>query len=116
MNIEKKINEINNELSVNYSIDNAYSKYIGHIKFEDLFTISNIYISAMRCASGFRNRHDTQNFLKSPWLNSYKLYKRIINGTFKPRYYKSRFIMERGKVREIKPPVFESKVVQKLFF
>lgn len=114
MNIEKKINEINNELSVNYSIDNAYNKYIGHIKFEDLFTISNIYISAMRCASGFRNRHDTQNFLKSPWLNSYKLYKKIINGTFKPRYYKSRFIMERGKVREIKPPVFESKVVQKL--
>lgn len=114
MNVDKIINIINGELSTEYSIENAYKKYIGYIKFEDLFTITNLYISAMRCASGFRNRNDTQEFLKSPWLNTYKLYQSVLNGTFKPKYYNSKFIMERGKVREIKPPVFESKVVQKL--
>lgn len=114
MNINKVINEIDEELNSEFLIENSYKDNINKIKFEDLFTITNIYISARRCASGFRNRNDTQKFFEAPWLNSYKLYKSVLNGTFKPRYYKSRFIMERGKVREIKPPVFESKIVQKL--
>lgn len=114
MNVKKIINNIDEELKEEFSIEGAYKSYIGYIKFEDLFTVTNIYISARRCASSFRNRNDTQEFLKAPWLNSYKLYKSILDGSFKPRYYKSKFIMERGKVREIKPPVFESKVVQKL--
>lgn len=114
MNVNKIISEIDRELSTEYDIDNAYQTYIGYIKFEDLFTVTNVYLSAIRCASGFRNRNDTQEFLKAPWLNSYKLYQSILDGTFRPKYYKSKFIMERGKVREIKPPVFESKVIQKI--
>lgn len=114
MNIEKNIEKINNELKEKYLINEAYKRCIKYIKFEDLFTITNIYISAMRCASGFRKRNDTQSFFKAPWLNSYKLCKNILEGTFKPKYYSTKCIMERGKVREIKPPVFESKVVQKL--
>lgn len=114
MNIEKNIKKIDSELKEKYLIDEAYRNYIKYIKFEDLFTTINIYISAMRCASGFRKRNDTQKFLKAPWLNSYKLCKSILEGTFKPKYYRTKCIMERGKVREIKPPVFESKIVQKL--
>lgn len=114
MNVNKIINKIDEELCSEFSIKNAYKNYIGYIKYEDLFSITNLYISAMRCASGFRNRNDTQEFLKAPWFNTYKLYQNILNGNFKPKYYNSKFIMERGKVREIKPPVFESKVVQKL--
>ncbi len=114
MNISKMINEIDKELNEKYKINNSYNFLIGHIKLEDLFTTTNIYISAMRCAAGFRSRNDTQKFLRAPWLNSYKLCSRVLNGTFKPGYYRVKRIMERGKVREIKPPVFESKIIQKL--
>lgn len=114
MNIEKSVKEIDTKLNEKFCMEDSYRKYIRYIKFEDLFTVTNIYISAMRCAAGFRNRNDTQRFISEPWLNSYKLYKDLMSGRFIPKYYQSQFIMERGKVREIKPPVFESKVVQKL--
>ena len=114
MNIKKDINVINAQLKQQYNIDDAYKTYVRYIKFEDLFSLTNIYLSAMKCASGFRNRNDTQTFLKSSWLNSYKLHQDVLNDKFRAKYYRSKFIMERGKVREIKPPVFESKIIQKL--
>ena len=36
-------------------------------------------------------------------------------GKFVPKYYAKRTIIERGKAREIVPPTFECKVVQKVF-
>ena len=114
MDISKIVSEIDKVLNEKYMLNNSYKTFIKYIKLEDLFTTTNTYISAMRCASGFRNRNDTQKFLNSPWLNSFKLCNSVLNGTFKPKYYKTKRIMERGKVREIKPPVFESKIVQKL--
>lgn len=105
---------IEQELEEETKIQQAYARYCGQIRLEDIFTTDTVYIAAQRCACGFRNRSDTQAFLQSVWVNSRDLRQRVLNGTFRPRYYKKRIIMERGKKREIQPPVFECKVVQKV--
>lgn len=43
-----------------------------------------------------------------------KLCQKVLDGKFKPTYYKERKIKERSKERIIKPPTFECKVVQKV--
>lgn len=91
-----------------------YQSLCPYLTLEDLFTTDVVYICAKRCASGFMNKRDTQRFMESPWLNSRNLCKLVLTGKFKPRYYRERTIIERGKERRIKPPTFECKVVQKV--
>lgn len=97
-----------------YGIYAAYEKYCGSLTLEDIFTTDSVYLSAKQCASGFQSRPDTQAFMKAAWKNSQALCERVLNNSFIPGYYPVRMINERGKMRTIKPPYFECKVVQKV--
>lgn len=92
----------------------TYETFCGHLTLEDIFTTDSVYQAAKRCASGFSRKNDTWNFQKNAWCNSLELCKKVLEGKFKPKYYRPREIMERGKKRLIKPPTFECKVVQKV--
>lgn len=95
-------------------VHSAYEKYCGQLTLEDIFTVDAVYMAAHHCASGFMDRPDTMQFMKSPWINSLKLRDRVLSGKFKPAYWPRKTIIERGKPRVIIPPKFECKVVQKL--
>lgn len=91
-----------------------YEAYCAKLTLEDIFTTDSVYLTAKRCALGFSKKNDTWAFQKNAWTSSQKLCEKVLNGSFKPKYYPSRSINERGKVRLIKPPTFECKVVQKV--
>lgn len=105
---------IDEEILTEFGIHNAYEKYCGNLKLEDVFTTDSVYLAAKQCSSGFMHRADTFSFMSSVWLNSRRLCDEVLSGSFKPRYYRTRLITERGKIREIRPPCFECKVVQKV--
>ena len=111
---ERLIRIIDFEIRNESGVKNAYSKYCGLLTIEDLFTTDTVYVSARRCARGFKHKRDTQAFMQSAWENSYILCRKVLEGRFKPGYYKERVINERGKLRVIRPPKFEWKVVQKV--
>jgi len=115
MNIQREIENMDlspdGDTETNLKI---YAKYIRKLKLEDIVTTNSVFMSSMRCACGFRNRRDTQKFLAEHISNCCELKDRVLEGKFRPKYYATKYIKERGKVREIKPPVFESKVIQKL--
>lgn len=92
----------------------AYETYCGHLTLEDIFTVDSVYLAAKRCAAGFGRKSDTWNYQKNAWTNSRKLCRKVLDGKFIPKYYRTREIKERGKLRLIKPPTFECKVVQKV--
>ena len=111
---ERLIDMISIETRNETGIRNAYSDFCGDLTIEDLFTTDTMYVSASRCARGFRHKRDTQAFMKSVWMNSYLLSQKVKAGKFRTAYYSERVINERGKLRVIKPPTFECKVVQKV--
>lgn len=92
----------------------VYEKLCGRLRLEDIFTTDTVYAAAMECSAGFKNKKDTQSFLKNVNVNTYRLCQEVLNGTFKPRYYHTHIINERGKLRVIKPPTFTCKIVQKV--
>ena len=92
----------------------VYEKLCGFLKLEDLFAVDSVYICAARCASGFYHKADTQTFMKRPWESAYNLCKQVLSEKFRPTYYHTHNIIERGKSRTIKPPTFICKVVQKV--
>jgi hypothetical protein len=94
--------------------DDAYARLCGGLSLEDLFCTDSVLVAAKRAGTGFSGKADTQRFMSSSWLNSYVLCQKVLDGRFKPRYYRSRVIVERGKARTIVPPTFECKVVQKV--
>ena len=108
------IEEIDEEVLKETGIHTAYHKVCGCMTLEDLFTTDAVYCAAHKCSLGFKRRKDTQAFMKSAMLSSYLLAEQVKSGKFKPGYYRERVIIERGKQRTIKPPKFESKVVQKV--
>lgn len=91
-----------------------YARFCGYLRLEDLFTTDAVAACASRCASGFMHKRDTQEFMRAQWMNSYLLKEEVLSGRFVPRYYASRYIIERGKERLIRPPTFKCKVVQKV--
>lgn len=93
---------------------NAYEKYCGAITLEDLFTSDHVSICASRCASGFMYKKDTRKFMRNREYNAYLLRRKVLAGSYTPKYYPVKHILERGKTRKIRPPVFECKVVQKV--
>lgn len=114
---EQLIENINIELSKelgNLNIKHYYERLCGRLKLEDIFATDTVVIAATRCSSGFMNKPDTQRFMAGLNANSYLLCQKVLKGTFRPSYYKTREITERGKKRLIKPPTFECKVVQKV--
>lgn len=110
---KKIIDEIDKEIFTETGIRNAYEKYCGKFQMEDLFTTDTIYLSALTAAAGFRSKPDTKVYMDHVWIRSYEMKKMILNNHFKPKYKRKVLIRERGKEREIHPPVFESKVAQK---
>lgn len=105
---------IDAEMLAEYGIHSAFEKYCGQLTLEDIFTTDSVYLAAKECASGFRDRPDTNAFMSGATKHSQDLCERVLNGTFVPRYHHGRLINERGKMRIIKPPTFECKVVQKV--
>ena len=108
------IRDLNHEILEETGIHQAYEKFCGSLKLEDLFTPDSVYVAASRCASGFMHKSDTRKFMSGAYKNSVLLCESVLDGTFVPRYYKAREITERGKKRLIVPPKFECKVVQKV--
>lgn len=112
--INELISMIDMELYTSIRIRFPYQKYCGYLSMEDLYSTNNIYLAARRCAAGFMHKKDTKQFFKSPWINSNELRKDVLSGKFVPKYYPERSIIERGKARQIKPPVFTTKVIGKV--
>lgn len=116
---ERLIEALNAELLAAASppcckIYQAYEKYCGSLRLEELFTTDTVYIAAKRCAAGFMQKNDTWYYQQEPWQNSRLLCQKVLTGRFKPRYYRQKVIIERGKPRTIRPPAYECKVVQKV--
>ena len=111
---EVLIRNVTEELFLDTHVSEAYAKLCGYLPLEWLFTTEHVYAASWWCASGYWNRFDTMQYMKDPWDNSRLLAKSVCNGTFKPRYYKEQTITERGKKRNIRPPHFDCKVVQKV--
>ena len=109
---EKLIDAV--DFAANNWCHNAYEKYCGGITLEDLFTADHVSICASRCASGFMYKKDTRKFMRNREYNAYLLSKKVLAGNYAPKYYPVKCILERGKTRKIRPPVFECKVVQKV--
>ena len=105
---------IDDEILYEKGIHSAYEKYCGNLTLEDIFTTDSVYLAAKQCASGFQSRGDTQAFMRGAWLHSKDLCERVLAGKFVPKYYPVKIINERGKMRTIRPPHFECKVVQKV--
>lgn len=59
-------------------------------------------------------KNDTRFYVDSCYVNYLLLRDKVLSGKFKPRYYRTRLIKERGKEMVITPPTFETKVVQKV--
>lgn len=112
------IGAIDSDISLSASYGRAfsdgYARLCGYLRLEDIFTPDAIYVAAQRASVGFREKRDTERFMRAPWENSLRLCDSVINGSFVPRYYRPYAICERGKVRTIVPPTFECKVVQKV--
>lgn len=106
--------DIDREFEEDLRLFGAYGKLCGFLTLEMLFTTDSVYCAACRCASGFMGKADTWYFMRDAWENSRGLCGRVLAGKYKPKYYKSRTIRERGKERVIRPPAFECKVVQKV--
>lgn len=111
---ETLITTTDSEIMRELHVPKAWSAYCGNFTLEDLFTTDSVYIAACHASSGFMDKKDTWCFMQSAWTNSYKLCQQVLGGTFRPKYFKERSILERGKPRVIKPPYFECKVVQKV--
>lgn len=92
----------------------SYNKSCGDFTLEDLFTVESVVLAARRCAAGFRRKKDTNIFMQSCYASSLVLRDKVLSKRFKPKYYRTRVIKERGKERVITPPTFETKVVQKV--
>ena len=78
-----------------------------------MFTPDVISLASGVCSVDFINRRDTITFLSARWANCQRLSDKVLSGEFEPRYSKEIIISERGKRRLIRPPSFESKIVQK---
>lgn len=113
-NQTRLIASVDAEIMKEIRLFSAWEKLCGFFTLEDIFTEDSVFCAACRCASGFMRKNDTFFFMRNVWLNSQKLCKKVLGGKFKPSYYETREIMERGKKRVIKPPTFECKVVQKV--
>lgn len=111
---DKIIKETENLLAEEIGAFIPYGKLCGELKLEEVFTTTTVFLAAHHCACGFRGRMDTFSFMQAPWVHSRELCLQVLEGTFRPRYYKEKAIVERGKKRTIKPPVFTCKVVQKV--
>lgn len=108
------VRAIDDEIFEETGIRYAYERYIKYVHFDDLFSFTGLYISSHICASGFRRRPDTFFFIHGCARHCMELIERIKTGTFKPRYFPKKQIVEHRKKRNIRPPYFENKTVQKV--
>ncbi len=117
---DRRVSKIRSITSLEYMIneelgkEHLYEKYCGYLTVEQIFTTDSIFLAAKKASSGFMSRPDTVRYMKEAWPNSKKLCDDVLSGKFRPKYYKEIQIIERGKARTIKPPTFETKVVQKV--
>lgn len=111
---KRLIEAIDEDIKDGAGVRNAYEKLCGNFRLEELFTTQSVYIAAKRCTYGFMDRPDTRRFMGRALINSKALCDSVLCGAFKPHYYMIHIITERGKLRIIKPPTFECKVVQKV--
>lgn len=111
---QRIVAEINTEIYEEYGISFSYEKICRKLKLEDLYFLESVVASADIAKNGFQRRQDTFEFTRAKWLNSYIACEQMLNGKFKPRFYKKRTINERGKQRKIRPPHFDCKVIQKI--
>lgn len=108
------VHDVDKEIYEEYGIRFAFEKYARYLSLDSFYTLESIVIAALIAACGFRRRKDTQFFLSGLWYHSWLLNRKFHKGKFKPGFYKKRQINERGKPRDIKPPQFECKVMQKV--
>ena len=91
-----------------------YHKVAGYLKLEEVFTLPTVITFATICSKGFMNKDDTYYFMKDLYGSSLRLMESVLDESFQPKYYREKVISERGKTRTIKPPSFQSKIVQKI--
>ena len=111
---QRLVRDIDKEIYEEYGVRFAFEKYARKLPLKAFYTLESIVISALIAACGFRRRKDTQYFLSGLWYHAWLLNKKFHEGKFKPGFYQKRQINERGKPRDIKPPQFECKTMQKV--
>jgi len=80
-------------------------------KYEDIFSIDNLYKSYISARKGKRNRKVVYEFEKNVWEELQKLHDSLKDGTYKPSVYRTFKIYE-PKERLVVAPHFKDSVVQ----
>ena len=72
------------------------------IRYEDVFTYRNLYNAFAKCRKGVNWKSSTQKYNANLSRNTYELYRRLNNGTYKSKGFHEFDIIERGKPRHIR--------------
>ncbi len=81
--------------------------------FEEIFSLDNLYKSAMRCRKGVQWKPEVQRYHADIAFRLCNLSNRLKRGSYKTQGFKEFDIYERGKPRHIKAPTYEDRIVQR---
>lgn len=81
--------------------------------FTEIFTFKNLYKAADKCQNGVSWKREVQKYNCDLPYNVTMLKRRILNNTYKPKEFTEFKIFERGKLRHIRAPYYEDRIVQK---
>lgn len=85
------------------------------MKFEEVFTFSNLFNSYKGCCKGVNWKTSTKNYQVRSMQNVAATYRLLIAGEYKQKPFAKFCVCERGKTREIKALHISDRVVQKCF-
>lgn len=83
-----------------------------NIRYEDVFTYRNLYNAFAKCRKGVNWKSSTQKYNANLSRNTYELYRRLNNGTYKSKGFHEFDIIERGKPRHIRAVHISERCVQ----
>ena len=91
------------------------SQRLNEIKFEEVFTFTNLYKSYENCCKGVGWKTSTKNYQIKAVQNVANLYKALKSGKYKSKPFSKFVLSERGKTRQISALHISDRVVQKCY-
>ena len=81
--------------------------------YKAVFTYNNLYTAYHKCTLGVRWKASIQKYMMIASLETYRTYKRLLNGTFKHDPFYEFDIVERGRPRHIRSVTVRERGVQR---
>ena len=81
--------------------------------FEDVFSYQNLYDAFSLCKKGVRWKASIQSYEANLCINTYEIYTKLHNGTWKSRGFTKFKLSERGKVRLIQSVHISERCIQR---